>query len=152
MHKKARLKLNMIQPIIYRYSAKKATVTLDLFDNPVGYLTSPAVFRLKPCKTAIFSGSCSETEVSKQLYCCRALRVKQMPRFPLGGKDVSSLSNTIMAITPHPSSGNDRDHALRFGRLREFFGRFWLLNETHFVKIPHLGESNGTDLEFIVAF
>ena len=34
---------------------------LDLFDNPVGCLQVLRFFRLKPCKTAFFSGSYSET-------------------------------------------------------------------------------------------
>jgi hypothetical protein len=41
-----------------------------LFDNPVGYLTSLAISHLWVCEIAIFSGSCSETEVSKQFYYC----------------------------------------------------------------------------------
>jgi hypothetical protein len=35
--------------------------TMDLFNNPVGYLTSPVVFQAKALQNHIFSGSCSET-------------------------------------------------------------------------------------------
>jgi hypothetical protein len=46
---------------------------LGLFNNPVGYQTSLAVFQAKACEplvrqNRIFSGTCSETEVSEQLY------------------------------------------------------------------------------------
>jgi hypothetical protein len=45
---------------------------LDLFDNPVGYLTSLAISRPDTpfwgCEIAFFSGSCLITEVIKQLY------------------------------------------------------------------------------------
>jgi hypothetical protein len=43
-------------------------ISLDLFGNPVGYLTSPAVFQAKALQNRVFNGSCSETEASKQLY------------------------------------------------------------------------------------
>jgi hypothetical protein len=46
---------------------------LGVFQNPVGFGTRPAVFQakargLKSGETAFLSGSCSETEVSEQLY------------------------------------------------------------------------------------
>jgi hypothetical protein len=41
--------------------------TIDLFDNPVGCLTSLAVFQAKALQNCGFSGSCSETEGSEQL-------------------------------------------------------------------------------------
>ncbi|MDR3355878.1 MAG: hypothetical protein LBO04_01675 [Spirochaetaceae bacterium] len=43
---------------------------MDLFDNPVGYLTSlpkNTDFWQNPCFLLILSGCCSETEVSEQL-------------------------------------------------------------------------------------
>jgi hypothetical protein len=44
-----------------------------VFQNPVGFGTCPAVSQAKACglksgETAFLSGSCSETEVSEQLY------------------------------------------------------------------------------------
>jgi hypothetical protein len=41
---------------------------LDLFGNSVSCRTSLAFFGLKPWKMLFFNGSCSETEVSEQLY------------------------------------------------------------------------------------
>jgi hypothetical protein len=48
---------------------KKSTLLLlDLFNNPVGYFTSLGkMLRI----LLFFSGICSETEVSEQLYCMR---------------------------------------------------------------------------------
>jgi hypothetical protein len=47
---------------------KNPVLSLDLFNNPIGYRTSP-------CKMLrilmFFSGSCSETSVSEQLYCVK---------------------------------------------------------------------------------
>jgi hypothetical protein len=45
-----------------------SAITLDLFNNPVGCLTSRAVFQAKALQNCDFSGCCLETEVSKQLY------------------------------------------------------------------------------------
>jgi hypothetical protein len=41
---------------------------MDLFGNLVGCLTSLAFFEALASKNAVFRGSCSETEVSEQLY------------------------------------------------------------------------------------
>jgi hypothetical protein len=40
---------------------------LDVFQNPVGFGTRPAVFQAKALQNRVLSGSCSETEVSEQL-------------------------------------------------------------------------------------
>jgi hypothetical protein len=41
---------------------------MDLFDNSVSYRTSLAIFQVKALQNRVlFSGSCSETEVSEQL-------------------------------------------------------------------------------------
>jgi hypothetical protein len=39
-----------------------------VFQNPVGFGTRPAVFQAKALQNRVLSGSCSETEVSEQLY------------------------------------------------------------------------------------
>jgi hypothetical protein len=55
-------------------------VSLDLFDNPVGYRTSPAISRpnatLLGREIAFFSGSCLITEVIKQLFCKKKYKKK----------------------------------------------------------------------------
>jgi hypothetical protein len=74
-------------------------MSLDLFDNPVGYLTS----------LAFFSGICSETEVSEQLY-YRQIRIKDpimenrsekeyllslLTQFKLNGRELERLEKEI---------------------------------------------------------
>jgi signal transduction histidine kinase len=49
-----------------------------LFENPVGARTSLAISRQKAAKLPFFSGSCSETEVSEQLYCLYVLNMKNL--------------------------------------------------------------------------
>jgi len=60
---------------LYTIYMEKANVKsiLDLFGNPVGSRglksdTSLAFFRAKALQKYFFNGSCSETEVSEQLY------------------------------------------------------------------------------------
>jgi hypothetical protein len=54
---------------------------LDLFNNPVGYRTSLAKCSAFCC---FLSGSCSETEVSEELYCISyfPFRYKENSIFP----------------------------------------------------------------------
>ena len=57
------------QPWIVNSLYMRVTMRIfDLFGNPVGCLTSLAFLGLKPRKMLFFRGSCSETEVSEQLY------------------------------------------------------------------------------------
>ena len=61
-----------IDLIIAEIAIENNLYILDLFDNPVGCRTSLAVSQAKAAdqrsdETALFSGSCSETEVSAQL-------------------------------------------------------------------------------------
>jgi hypothetical protein len=56
------LSIQNIQPV--RMTSRDCTVMVDLFNNPVGYLTSLG----KMLRILLFlSGCCSETEVSEQL-------------------------------------------------------------------------------------
>jgi hypothetical protein len=49
-------------------SQRIARISTDLFNNHIGCRTSLAFLGLKPQKCCFFRGSCSETEVSEQLY------------------------------------------------------------------------------------
>jgi hypothetical protein len=52
---------------------------LDLFGNPIGFLTVFAVSRLEAAKHVFLSGCCSEIEVSEQLYYKKGpLEISQM--------------------------------------------------------------------------
>ena len=60
----ARGKLHLTFGTVFRESMRMAEI-LDLFDNPVGCRTSlRKILRI----LLFYSGSCSETEVSEQLY------------------------------------------------------------------------------------
>jgi hypothetical protein len=70
------------------FTKSRMFAILDLFDNPVGYLTSLGkMLRI----LLFFSGNCSETEVSKQLYSDAS---KASPKLQLLGK--AQVSENIM--------------------------------------------------------
>jgi hypothetical protein len=59
---------------------------LDLFDNPVGYRTSLSKMH---CILLVFTGICSETEVSEQLYWAGVIRL--VPKHRLISEQVLAL-------------------------------------------------------------
>jgi GrpB-like predicted nucleotidyltransferase (UPF0157 family) len=67
-----------------------------LFNNPVGCLTSLAVFQAKALQNCGFSGSCSETEVSEQLLIKNEILDKINHHLYVCAKDNEELNRHIL--------------------------------------------------------
>jgi hypothetical protein len=70
---RAKVRNQSFLPVFAQRSGQIQKAILDVFQNPVGFGMRPAVSQAKACglksgETAFLSGSCSETEVSEQLY------------------------------------------------------------------------------------